>query len=52
MSTVYTLLPELSIVGIKIVDIILSIIFDIIAFALSWDIGEINLSSSSRQILH
>lgn len=41
MGTIYTLLTGLSIVGIKIVDIILSIIFDSVAFSLAWKIGGI-----------
>ncbi len=52
MGTLYTLLTGLSIVGIKIVDIFLSIVFDTIAFALAWKIGGIGSSSGSRQILH
>lgn len=39
MGTIYTLLTVLSIVGIKIVEIILSIIFDSVAFSLAWKIG-------------
>ena len=52
MATLYTLLTGLSIVGIKIVDIVLSIVFDSVAFALAWKIGGIGSSSNSRHVLH
>ena len=52
MGTIYTLLTGLSIVGIKIVDIILSIIFDSVAFALAWKIGRFGSNAGTRQVLH
>ncbi|WP_308698021.1 hypothetical protein [uncultured Thomasclavelia sp.] len=52
MSTIYILLTGTSIIGIKIIDIILSLFFDSISFSLAWKIGGIGYSSSSRKILH
>ena len=52
MGTIYTLLTGLSIVGIKIADIILSIIFDSVSFALAWKIGGIASGSKLRHIFH
>lgn len=52
MGTIYTLLTGLSIVGIKIVDIILSIIFDSVAFAFAWKIGGFGSNAGIRQVLH
>lgn len=52
MSTIYILLTGTSIIGIKIIDIILSLFFDSISFSLAWKIGGIGYSSGSRKILH
>lgn len=52
MGTLYTLITGFSIVGIKIVDIILSLTFDSVAFTIAWKIGGLGTSSSSRSSLH
>lgn len=52
LGTLYTLITGLSIVGIKIVDIILSLIFDCISFAIAWKIGGLGNSAKIRGILH
>ena len=39
MGTLYTLITGMSIVGIKILDIFLSFIFDCLSFTIAWKIG-------------
>lgn len=52
MGTLYTLITGFSIVGIKIVDIVLSFIFDSVVFSIAWKIGSLGNSTSSRRSLH
>lgn len=52
MGTIYTLITGLSIVGIKIVDIILSVIFDCVAFSIAWKIGGLGSTSTARSLIH
>jgi len=52
MGTLYTIVTGLSIVGIKFLDIILSIIFDSLSFAIAWKIGGLSSNSKFRKILH
>ncbi len=52
MGTLYTLITGMSIVGIKVVDIILSAIFDCVSFAIAWKIGGLASSKKVRSILH
>ena len=52
MGTLYSLLTGFSIVGIKVIDIILSLIFDGIAFALAWKIAGLGSSVNMRSLFH
>ena len=52
MGTIYTLITGLSIVGIQIVDIILSIISDCVSFSIAWKIGGIGSNAKSRSLIH
>lgn len=52
MGTIYTLITGLSIVGIKVVDIILSIIFDCVSFSIAWKIGGLGSNAKIRSLLH
>ena len=52
MGTIYTLITGLSIVGIEVVDIILSVIFDCVSFAVAWKIGRFGSSGKIRRFLH
>ncbi len=52
MGTLYTLITGMSIVGIKILDIFLSFIFDCLSFTIAWKIGGLGSSSKIRGILH
>lgn len=52
MGTLYSLLTGFSIVGIKVVDIILSLIFDGIAFTLAWKIGKLGANGKMRSLFH
>lgn len=52
MGTLYTLITGFSIVGIKFIDVILSLLFDSISFAIAWKIGGLGSSASSRSLLH
>lgn len=52
MGTLYTLITGLSIIGIKFLDIILSIFFDCVSFSIAWKIGGLGSSSRARHLLH
>lgn len=52
MGTLYTLIAGLSIVGNKVIDIILSIIFDCVSFSIAWKVGGFGSSAKARSFLH
>lgn len=52
MGTIYTLITGLSIVGIQIIDIILSVIFDCVSFSIAWKLGGMGSSAKSRSLIH
>lgn len=52
MGTLYTLITGLSIVGIKVVDIILSVVFDCLSFTIAWKIGGLGSNAKVRSLLH
>lgn len=52
MGALCTLITGMSIVGIKILDIFLSFIFDCISFTIAWEIGGLGSSSKIRGLLH
>ena len=52
MGALCTLITGMSIVGIKILDIFLSFIFDCISFTIAWKIGGLGSSSKIRGLLH
>ena len=52
MGTLYTLITCLSIVGIKVVDIILSVVFDCLSFTIAWKIGGLGSNAKIRSLLH
>ena len=52
MGTIYTLLTGMSIVGIEVVDIILSLLYDAISFSIAWKIGGLGFDFKSRSFLH
>ena len=52
MGTLYTLITKQSIVGIRILDIVLSLLFDSISFSIAWKIGSFGPNSKVRHVLH